>query len=103
MCFSKCPHHVKHGKLEIDPEAIKQKCRGRGRPVAEVVKRKPLAPGETLDCTSYPFHDQFDYFMCDVYRDNFKSTGLRNGVQPTKDFQYFDSLASDSITDMELL
>ncbi len=122
MCFSKCPHHVRHGKLaddgkniefknlcglkmkrEQDPEAIKPKGRGRGRPAAEVVKRKPLAPGETLDCANYPFDDQFDYFRCFVYQDNFQSTGLKNGVVPTRDFQYSESLAGDSITDMELL
>ncbi|MEZ4743930.1 MAG: hypothetical protein R3B45_16035 [Bdellovibrionota bacterium] len=123
MGCNRCPHHVRHGKLaddkktvefknlcglkikqgqEHDPE-VNTKPRGRGRPVSEPVKRAPLAPGETYDCVKYPFTRESDYFQCEVYILNFRTKGLRNGVMPTKDFQYSESFSGGHITDMELL
>lgn len=122
MACKRCPHHVRHGKLADDGKSIlfsdlcglkmKQmqefepavkKVRGRGRPTTEVVKRKPLPNGITADCVHFPFPSQFDYFHCEVYQDTFESKGLKNGVVPTKDFQYSERLAGMSVTDMELL
>lgn len=122
MSCIKCPHHIKQGRpiddgkdfifedlcgLKIkqtqDSDGPKLKARGRGRPPAEPVKRKPLKPGETLECVNFPFEDNFDYIFCSVYQDNFKSKGIKNGVLPTKDINYSGSLSGSSITDMELL
>ena len=122
MTCKRCPHHVRHGKIEADGKTIAftelcglkmkqmqdnectgKKVRGRGRPTAEVVKRKPLPNGITSDCIHHPFPEQFDYFHCEVYQDTFESKGMKNGVVPTKDFQYSERLAGLAVTDMELL
>jgi hypothetical protein len=123
MSCNRCPHHVRHGRLaddqvniefqnlcglkikqdqDHDPE-VNTKPRGRGRPVAEPVKREPLAAGETVDCIHYPFSRDSDYFKCDVYILNFRSKGLKNNVNPTKDIQYSATLSGNNITEMELL
>lgn len=122
MACKRCPHHVRHGKVGDDGKSIEftdhcglrlkqaqeldptgRKGRGRGRPAAEVVKRKPLPPGATTICVHFPFLPPFDYFHCKVYQETFESKGLRNGVVPTKDFQYSERLAGIAVTDMELL
>lgn len=56
-----------------------------------------------VDCTHFPFAKGFDYAVCDIYLSVFKSAGQRNDVVPTSDFQYSDKLASNPITEMELL
>ena len=117
-----CPHHVKHGQIandgktlvfkhmcelkvkqNIDDDTPKLKVRGRGRPPVDPVKRIPLAPGETTECKHFPFQADFDYIQCEAYQHNFRSKGMRNGVMPTSDFNYSDSLSIGSITDMDLL
>jgi len=96
-----CGLKIKQGQ-DHDPE-VNTRPKGRGRPVAEPVKRAPLQPGETVDCIHFPFNRDSDYFKCDVYILNFRTKGLKNGVLPTKDIQYSESLAGGRITDMELL
>jgi hypothetical protein len=64
------------------------------------LKMKEAKP---VDCDHYPFTKGFDYTACAIYQDVFKSTGQRNDVVPTSDFQYSDQLAGNSITEMELL
>lgn len=122
MNCTKCPHHVRHGQLAADGKNLmfqdlcelkikqnqdedlnKLKARGRGRPPMDPVKRIPLAPGETTECRHFPFHRDFNYFKCEAYQHNFRSKGLRNGVVPTKDFNYSASITGGSITDMDLL
>jgi hypothetical protein len=61
---------------------------------------KVLAP---VDCAHYPFSKGFDYTVCGIYQEVFKSSGQRNDVVPTSDFQYSEQLAGNSITEMELL
>ncbi len=121
MSCNRCPHHVRHGqynskeqtiefrnicglrhKQAIDPETVQKKGRGRGRQTTEI-KRKPLPYGASLECLHYPFLTTFDYFACDIYQENFATQGLKNGVLPTKDFQFSEHLAGISVTDMELL
>ena len=122
MSCAKCPHHVRHGQIATDGKTFefknlcelkikqdqdedipKTKVRGRGRPPVDPVKRIPLAPGETTECRHYPFHKDFDYFICEAYQNNFKSKGLKNGVIPTKDYNYSSLITGGSITDMDLL
>ena len=51
----------------------------------------------------FPFVEAFDYYHCEVYIEIFASKGIKNGVLPTKDFQYSKNFANISLTDMELL
>ncbi|MDB2447414.1 hypothetical protein N9W79_02180 [bacterium] len=123
MSCSRCPHHVRHGKFDKeeqtivfsdlcgllikrtqDPEAIKPKVRGRGRPASQEGRLPRLPEGTSLECSQAPFPESdFDYFMCPTYQDNFKSSGSKHNVVPTKDFQYSERLSSNSITEMDLL
>ena len=124
MTCKRCPHHVRHGKVGEDGKTISfselcglkikqmqeqdpppKKNRGRGRPAAELpVKRKILTQvGEDSNCIHHPFESQFDYFHCCVYVETFETKGMKNGVVPTKDFQYSERLAGVAVTDMELL
>ena len=123
MSCNRCPHHVRQGlpgddgtsivfkdlcglrvKQAQDPETMKIKGRGRGRPAASADPKRPRLPkGASLECTKVPFDADFDYFYCDVYQDTFKTTGMKNGVLPTKDFQYSERLSGNPITDMEFL
>lgn len=122
MSCRRCPHHVRHGqvakdqqsiifkdicglrhKQAVDPECALKKTRGRGRTTTTEVKRKPLPNGATLECLHFPFEETFDYFCCEIYQENFATQGLKNGVLPTKDFQYSEHLAGLAVTDMELL
>ncbi|MDD9950593.1 MAG: hypothetical protein OXT67_03415 [Zetaproteobacteria bacterium] len=124
MPCNRCPHHVRHGKLAEDKKGIvfsdhcglilkqqqpedqhAKKQRGRGRPMAALPQRRVELPKniESTDCIHFPFDDSFDYFRCEVYLHIFESKGIKNGVLPTKDFHYSDSIASVSVTDMELL
>lgn len=121
MSCRRCPHHVRHGQLSddgsgfvfkdicglrhkqsIDPDIALKKGRGRGRAPTEV-KRKPLPRGATMDCMHVPFSESFDYISCSIYTENFSTQGFRNGVLPTKDFQFSEHLVGISVTDMELL
>ncbi|MCB9228795.1 MAG: hypothetical protein H6618_04210 [Deltaproteobacteria bacterium] len=124
MTCKRCPHHVRHGKVgkdgktivfadlcglkvkqKQDLEPLPKKGRGRGRPAAEPPPRKRPTQNvdEAPDCIHYPFSSHFDYFHCQVYIETFESKGLRNGVLPTKDFQYSEHIAGIAVTDMELL
>lgn len=122
MNCKRCPHHVRHGKVAEDRTTIAytdlcglkvkqlqdhepqaKKTRGRGRPVAEVSKKKTMTSEDNTDCIHHPFPSEFDYFICKVYQETFESKGFKNGVIPTKDFQYSERLAGISVTDMELL
>lgn len=122
MSCRRCPHHVRHGQLGEDGRSmvfkdlcglrVKQgqdhdapirKNRGRGRPPADNVKRKPLPPGASMECKHYPFAESFDYMLCPTYQEIFETKGLRNGAVPTKDFQFSETLSNVQVTDMELL
>ena len=122
MSCNKCPHHVRHGKVGEDGKSIifsdmcglrmKQtqetevpvkKMKGRGKNLPEPIKRKPILEGEPIECVHYPFPDLFDYFRCRVYQETFESKGIKNGVIPTKDFQFSERLSGLAVTDMELL
>lgn len=123
MSCSRCPHHVRHGKFDQekqtlifsdlcgllikrtqDPEASKNKNRGRGRPASQEGRLPRLPQGTSLACCQVPFPEgDFDYFACPTYQETFKSKGIKNNVIPTKDFQYSEKLTSGSITEMDLL
>lgn len=122
MGCSRCPHYVREGhfsreqqqiefkdlcglllKRTQDPDLIKMKPRGRGRPAQNQERLPRLPEGTATDCSNFPFLDKFDYFTCHTYRDTFKSNGLRNGVQPTQDMQIADQFTVGGLTDMELL
>ena len=122
MSCNKCPHHVRHGKVGEDGKSIlfsdmcglrmkqtqvteipNKKIKGRGKASVEPIKRKPLPEGVTMECVHYPFSSQFDYFHCKIYQETFESKGMKNGVVPTKDFQFSERLAGLAVTDMELL
>lgn len=122
MSCRRCPHHVRHGQLgkdqstftfreicglrhkqSVDPECAMKKTRGRGRVTNSEIKRKPLPLGATIDCSHYPFDESFDYFSCAIYQENFATQGMKNGVLPTKDFQFSEHLTGLAVTDMELL
>jgi hypothetical protein len=93
MLCKKCPHHVRHGQVGADGKTIefKNRCglKMRGQ--------------ESLDCKHFPFASGFDYTACDYYLHTFKTAGQLNDAIPTSDFQYSDKLATNSITEMELL
>jgi hypothetical protein len=84
---------VRHGKVAADGKTI------------EFQDRCGLKMKNASDhaCKHYPFPKVFDYIECEVYRATFKSTGMKNDVVPTSDFQYSDNFNSQPITDMELL
>jgi len=93
MVCKKCPHLVRHGQAAADGKSIEFKNRcGLKMRVQQV-----------HDCSHYPFGKNFDYGTCDVYLATFKTAGQSNEVMPTSDFQYSDQLASNPITEMELL
>ncbi len=122
MHCNRCPHHVKHGRYCQEKEQIvfknlcglklknsqedssaPKKGRSKGRPPpTETLLKEPIE-WDTLDCIHIPFQQGFDYIKCEVYQRVFSSSGLRNGVLPTKDFQYSEKLAGTSVTDMEYL
>jgi hypothetical protein len=58
---------------------------------------------EQVDCHHYPFAKGFDYVACNHYLATFKTADSRNDVVPKSDFEYSERLASNSITEMELL
>lgn len=89
----RCPHHVKHGQVAADGKTI------------EFLNRCGLMmkANKVLDCVHHPFSKYFDYTSCGIYQETFKSSGIKNDVVPTKDFQYSEGFNSGSITDMELL
>jgi hypothetical protein len=93
MSCRRCPHHVRHGLVSQDTKAI------------TFQDRCGLKMKDKVECGHYPFPPVFEYTGCEVYRSTFKSNGLRNDVQPTKDFQYSEAFTSNavSITEMELL
>jgi hypothetical protein len=93
MVCKKCPHHVRHGLVAADGKTIEFKNRCGLR----------MKEQQQVDCTHYPFGKSFDYGACEIYLATFKTAGQRNDVVPTSDFQYSDKLASNPITDMELL
>ena len=92
MLCKKCPHHVRHGQVGPDNTIeFKSRCGLRMK------EQKPV------ECTHFPFSKGFDYAACDIYLAVFKTASQRNDVVPTSDFQYSDKLASNPITEMELL
>ncbi len=122
MTCRKCPHHVRHGQVASDGSSIlfkdlcglrhkqaqdteaplKKGMRGRGRPV-DVVKRKPLPDGATMECLHYPFPDPFEYLSCSIYQENFSATEHRNDVLLSRELHYTEQLSDFAVTDLELL
>jgi hypothetical protein len=118
----RCPHHVREGQFSSekqtiefkdlcgllmkrtqDPDVIKMKPRGRGRPAQNQERLPRLPEGTATECSNYPFSEKFDYFTCHTYRDTFKTNGLRNGVQPSLDMTVVEHFTVGGLTDMELL
>ncbi len=92
MVCRRCPHHVRHGSAGADGKSIV---------FAERCGLKMKASSDK-ECINFPFPKVFEYTECSVYRETFKSAGLRNDAQPTSDMHFVDASAP-SITDMELL
>ncbi len=123
MTCSRCPHHVRHGKFSADQKKVtfRDHCGLKFKQSQETqpqVKKKGPKPAATKDpdltktefvlsaateCIHVPFPSNFEYFACEVYQKTFESHGLKNGVVPTKDFQFSEKLVGTSVTDMELL
>jgi hypothetical protein len=93
MQCKKCPHHVRHGVAAADGKSIEFKSRCGLK----------MKENKEAECTKYPWAKGFDFAHCDVYQSTFKTPGQRNDAVPTSDFQYSDKLASNPITEMELL
>ncbi len=93
MSCRKCPHHVRHGKAGSDGKSIEFKSLCGLR----------MKVNETQDCSHFPFKSGFEYTICAIYLDTFKTPGQRNDVNPTSGFEYSDKLTGNSITEMELL
>jgi hypothetical protein len=91
MTCRRCPHHVRHGVVAPENQAI------------SFQDRCGLKMKEKMECGHYPFPKVFEYTACEVYRSTFKSNGMKNDVLPTRDFQFSDAFQTTSITDMELL
>lgn len=98
-CIRKCPHHVRHGAVAADGKSIefKDMC-GLSMKKFEHQKSK-MKPTE---CSHYPFQKGFEYTLCPIYLEIFKTGNQRNNVVPTKDIQFSSSLGNSSLTDMEL-
>ncbi len=94
MSCKKCPHHVRHGQAASDGKGIEFKNRCGLR----------MKTQQAVDCTHYPFAKMFEYTLCGVYLDVFKSAIQRNDAVPTSDFQFAaDQVNTNSITEMDLL
>lgn len=93
MLCKRCPHHVRHGKVAADGKTFEFQDRCGLK----------MKSSSHQDCGHYPFPKGFDHIECDVYKDTFKSTGMKNDVVPKSDLQFSDSFQSQSITEMELL
>ncbi len=122
MSCKRCPHHVRHGYADNQNKIVFQDLCGlkvkkleREEMEKAAAKKTPLdkkigavkAPPKRYTaeqaCEKVPFDAKFEYMLCDVYFDTFKTTSEKKDVMPTKDFQYSEAFNSVSITDMELL
>ena len=125
MSCKRCPHLVRHGQmsesgnieflnscgllmkaeiLELGADCFKKPGRKPTRKPEKPPNRPPpKVPDEKHTCEKYPFGNDFDYFMCEVYSVTFKGGDRKYGVVPTGDIQYSDAINSNTITDMELL
>lgn len=121
MSCKRCPHHVRHGSADSAGRIVFQNLCGlkvkkleREELEKAAAKKGPIEkkPGATRvlrkysdeqSCEQYPFDDSFEYMLCSVYYETFKTNQQKNDVIPTKDFQYSEAFNSISITDMELL
>lgn len=121
MGCRRCPHHVRHGQMAKDTNAlefsnlcglklkrlqdqdfVQKKGRTKGKQSSDTKLQKNIADGEA-ECMHYPFPEDFDYFSCPVYQQTFSSQGLKNGVVPTKDLEFTESISNVSVTDLEFL
>ncbi len=120
MDCSRCPHHVRHGKFSTDQKKVtfrdhcglkfkqcqdtQPQVKKKGpKPIAFEGQRQEFVLNAATECIHVPFKADFDYFGCEVYQRTFETNGLKNGVLPTKDFQFSEQLVGTSVTDMELL
>jgi hypothetical protein len=90
-------------KKNVEPELPLKKTKSRIKTPPVGAPKAALKLEIEIPCIHVPFPEHFDYFSCQVYQENFASQGLKNGVLPTKDFQYSEHLSGLSLTDMELL
>lgn len=117
MACKRCPHHVRHGQMSADAKTIEfkdicgLKVKAHDREVEALREKNPnkelpkpkRCPSVDVECINYPFGSSFEFRLCNVYINTFKSSEQKNDVIPTKDFQYSEALSGVSITDMELL
>ena len=126
MACYRCPHYVKHGRLDQDTgkltfsdscalkmkevlqtadSPMQKKTKPRSKKASYLVGHKPdeLEKLKQSTCDHAPFKALFDYLTCDVYQNTFESAGYKNSVLPTKDFEYAKKITSSSVVDMELL
>ena len=85
-----------------EQETIPKKPKGRGRQPNELKQKKVLVT-KNSECNHHPFPEEFDYFSCMTYQKTFASNGLKNGVLPTKDLHFTESIAGISVTDLDFL
>ena len=122
MACTRCPHFVRNGKPSADGKSIdfSDNCGLLLKQDIEpplITGRKPRSKNKVnmnqkqLDyknpkysCQQYPFEKGFEYFTCQVYQDTFKGGLMRNGVFPSTQYDYVDSVSTlSSVTDMDLL
>lgn len=122
MSCKRCPHHVRHGFADNQNRIVFQdlcglkvkrlereemeKAAAKKTPQDKKVipvKQPPRRYTEEQSCEKVPFPAKFEYMLCNVYYDTFKTSADKKDVVPTKDFQYSEAFNSVSITDMELL
>ncbi len=108
MSCNRCPHHVRHGQIGADSTVqFKDVCglvvKQGGKHDDSKGRQRSVKVARSSECIHYPFKEGFDYMMCEIYVETFKSVGRKNDVVPTKDFQYSEAFSGGSIADMELL
>src|SRR5262245_11946619 len=123
MTCQRCPHHVRHGQMSEDRKTLtftdicglkvkahdreEEALRERMTAAAVGPERSKMALKElqkprqknhlNAECIHVPFPAKFEYRVCNVYIETFKSTEQKNDVLPTKDFQYSEALIGGSI------
>ena len=121
MNCRRCPHHVRHGQMAKDGSTLQfkdlcglklkrlqeetpppKKTKGKGRHLQELKQTKTLVT-KNSECSHFPFAKEFDYFSCTIYQKTFASSGSKNGVHPTKDIQFSDTIANVAVTDLDFL
>ena len=122
MACTRCPHFVRNGKPSIDRKSIEfsENCglllkqdieppvmtgrKAKSKNKINMNQKQLNYTDPKYNCIQYPFQKGFEYFSCQVYQDTFKGGLIRNGVFPSSQYDYTDSVSDlASVTDMELL